>query len=116
VYGSSDAGATIHTDNAFVNEKMKAISQRLNLKEHRVGPKFLDKKISTPVDLEAHYGFDGKYYLLDFSRLLPPTTPDEKVPSSYLFKLMRPELVRKVSYCMVLEQSLRFRVVQEASM
>jgi hypothetical protein len=107
VYGSSDAGVTIHTDNSKAIERMRAIADKLNLKEHKVGPKYLEKLVSTPVDLEAHYGFDNRYYLLgkviticdwlipiDFSRTFPPTTPDRTVPSSYLFKLLRPEFVK----------------------
>ena len=43
---------------------MKAIANKLNLKEHRVGSKFMEKIVSTPVDLEGHYGFDGRYYLI----------------------------------------------------
>ena len=96
VYGSSDAGLSIHTDNVAVMDTMREIGHKLNLKDHKVGAKFAEKNIATPVDLEAHYGFDQRYYLLDFSRMFPPTVPDG-TPSSYLFKLMRPEFVKRYS-------------------
>lgn len=47
--------------------------RNLNLKKHRVGKH--GTMISTPIDLEVHRGLDGKYYCLDFARLLPPTPP-----------------------------------------
>lgn len=90
VYGSCDAGRTIHTDNTHINEKIKEIAGRLHLKEHKVGPKLAHKTISTPVDLEAHRGIDHRFYLLDFSRLFPPVLPDG-TRSAYLYKLFRPE-------------------------
>jgi hypothetical protein len=30
------------------------------------------------VDLEGHVGRDGKFYIIDASRLFPPTIPDKK--------------------------------------
>lgn len=92
--GSPDAGGSIHTDNPIIYQKMKVVGQRLNLKEHKVGPRFLAKTLYTPVDLEVHYGFDKRFYMLDFSRTCPPVTPDG-TKASYLHKLLRPEFVKK---------------------
>eukprot|EP01119_Soliformovum_irregulare_P020844 TRINITY_DN6817_c0_g1_i2.p1 TRINITY_DN6817_c0_g1~~TRINITY_DN6817_c0_g1_i2.p1 ORF type:complete len:1128 (-),score=345.63 TRINITY_DN6817_c0_g1_i2:76-3459(-) len=94
VYGSGDAGATISADNVSIHNKMEVLGKRLNLKEHQVGSKYVKKKLWTPVDLEVHYGFDKRLYLLDFSRTFPPEKPDGG-KGSYLYKLLRPELVRK---------------------
>eukprot|EP01117_Protostelium_nocturnum_P012592 TRINITY_DN4634_c0_g2_i2.p1 TRINITY_DN4634_c0_g2~~TRINITY_DN4634_c0_g2_i2.p1 ORF type:complete len:1322 (+),score=514.36 TRINITY_DN4634_c0_g2_i2:78-4043(+) len=94
VYGSCDAGRHIHADNLQVNEKIREVSKRLKLKEHKVGPKLVPKTICTPVDLEVHRGIDHRFYLLDFSRLFPPVTPDG-TRSAYLYKLFRPEFSQK---------------------
>jgi hypothetical protein len=51
VYGSSDAGLSIHTDNTAVMETMNEVGTKLNLKSHKVGAKFAEKILSTPVDL-----------------------------------------------------------------
>lgn len=37
----------------------------------------------SPADLEGHQGRDGKFYLLDFSRVLPPETPNKKCGFSH---------------------------------
>ena len=53
------------------------------------------KEIYGPIDLEGHVGKDGKYYLVDFSRLFPPDIPQNfNNYSSYLFQLLRPEIVK----------------------
>jgi hypothetical protein len=41
-----------------------------------------------PLDIEAHLGDDGRYYVLDIARLFPPA-----VRKGFLYKLLRPELV-----------------------
>lgn len=41
------------------------LAKRLNLAEHTAGmQRFSAKRISFPVDIEAHLGEDGRYYLL----------------------------------------------------
>ena len=90
------------------------MSKILNLKEHFCGT-FQQKQLSTPCDLEVHRGTDGKIYLIDFSRLMPPENPHtnksyyfyfylffyfsiycfRKTKFSYLYELLRPELVRE---------------------
>jgi hypothetical protein len=37
VYGSRDAGKTVHASNPEMNALMKAAAARMNLKEHLVG-------------------------------------------------------------------------------
>jgi hypothetical protein len=40
-------------------------------------------------------GFDGRFYLLDFSRVMPPQTPMRGVRMGHLHQLLRPEFVRQ---------------------
>lgn len=89
-------------------------AKSLNLREHFAGPADSLASISLPVDLEAHKGnllffhifflriffqcsslftgSDGRYYLLDAARLMPPEPPT--APGSHLYRLLRHELVR----------------------
>ncbi|MDP2436342.1 MAG: hypothetical protein Q8P67_11400 [archaeon] len=46
-------------------------------------------------DIEVHKGWDGRFYLVDFSRVLPPVTPRRTVPNSHLYELFRPEFIKK---------------------
>jgi hypothetical protein len=89
IYGSCDAGKNIHAKDSEFNKKMRKISQLLNLKLHKVG----NQPLYTPADLEGHKGTDGRYYLVDFSRMFPPEAPVRKIKNSHLFRLLRPELV-----------------------
>ena len=73
------------------------------------------KRFATAVDTEGHRGIDGKFYLLDFSRTMPPVDPllptpvtffggggeeveeergGEVVQNGHLFRLFRREFVR----------------------
>jgi len=98
-YGSHDGGATVHADDSELNEQMKAVGTFLNLEGHHVGTQ--TKTLYLCGDIEGHIGFDDQLYCLDFARVFPP----EKLPASekkweksekntYLFKLLRPELVK----------------------
>eukprot|EP01111_Echinosteliopsis_oligospora_P013829 TRINITY_DN5061_c0_g1_i1.p1 TRINITY_DN5061_c0_g1~~TRINITY_DN5061_c0_g1_i1.p1 ORF type:complete len:804 (-),score=206.00 TRINITY_DN5061_c0_g1_i1:162-2573(-) len=94
VYGSSDAGETIH-DDTQVNQKLTAVASELGLKRHKVGKGANSKYICTPLDLEGHRGTDGRIYLLDFSRVFPPEQPQPTAPKyMYLCRLLRPEFVK----------------------
>jgi len=46
---------------------MRVVSQKLNLKEHKVLEMSTktEKSIAGPVDIEGHLGLDGRYYILD---------------------------------------------------
>jgi hypothetical protein len=51
-----------------------------------------------PADLEGHLGKDGRFYLIDFARLFPPTKLDLKNhPRGFLYQLFRPEFVAQYS-------------------
>jgi len=91
-YGSNDYGVNIHNKDPYLSDKVKSISTILNLKSHHCG----DQKtfLHSPADLEGHRGFDGRYYLLDFARLFPPSAPSKDIKMGHLFRLLRPEFVR----------------------
>jgi len=55
---------------------------------------FNNQLIYSAVDLEGHKGLDGKYYLLDFSRVLPPESPNRKFQNPHLSRLLRPEFLK----------------------
>lgn len=99
LYGSDDGGATVHADNEELNNLLRAAAKRLNLKGHTVGLK--DKKtIFGPGDLEAHLGFDGRYYVVDVGRAMPPEAPMtlqqvKEEPRAVFYKFLRPEWVVK---------------------
>jgi hypothetical protein len=53
------------------------------------------QKMCMPVDIEGHLSRDGRFYLLDTARLMPPTYPDDSIRGCYLIRLFRPEYVRR---------------------
>jgi hypothetical protein len=46
------------------------------------------------VDTEVHRGTDGRIYVIDLSRVLPPQEPGHQIQLSHLYRMLRPELVR----------------------
>lgn len=60
---------------------MEAAARRLNLKGHMAGlPTGTRAFLYSCADIEGHRGFDGRYYVLDFARVFPPTHEEEYVP------------------------------------
>ena len=51
--------------------------------------------VSSNLKVEGHLGHDGKFYLLDFSRTMPPFPPDPRFVNSHLYHLFRREFVVK---------------------
>ncbi|PRP84978.1 hypothetical protein PROFUN_07363 [Planoprotostelium fungivorum] len=96
-YGSDDGGSTVHDDDAELSEKMRVAAERLKLKGHMTGHvKSSAKKIYGPGDIEGHRGHDGRLYVVDFSRLLPPADPSTRLqpkPRSVFYECLRPELL-----------------------
>eukprot|EP00007_Cunea_sp_BSH-02190019_P003726 CAMPEP_0174236740 /NCGR_PEP_ID=MMETSP0417-20130205/5774_1 /TAXON_ID=242541 /ORGANISM="Mayorella sp, Strain BSH-02190019" /LENGTH=1527 /DNA_ID=CAMNT_0015315423 /DNA_START=44 /DNA_END=4627 /DNA_ORIENTATION=- len=94
IYGSNDAGRTVHNDNKTFRRLMKKAGQRLNLKPHWCGAtKECRKRLWAAADVEGHLGDDKKFYVLDFSRTLPPAFPDPNCYNGHLFQLLRKEFV-----------------------
>lgn len=77
LYGSQDYGCTVHKDDDQFSMLIQKAARSMNIKEHKCGVNpVLSKSLHTPCDLEGHKStVDGRYYLLDFSRLLPPEEP-----------------------------------------
>lgn len=96
VYGTSDASKmdrAIHTDDDKLNEMMRLSARILNLKEHGCTSTSVGtKRLASALDLEGHKGHDGRYYMLDFSRAMPPVEPVAGLRGGYLFQLLRPEV------------------------
>ena len=96
IYGSCDAGMTVHAKSKRFNAYMKDMAKDLNLKKHLAGWKKV-KSLYAAADIEGHKGKDGKYYLLDFSRSMPPVDPKQsKNPplNGHLYNLFRREFVK----------------------
>jgi Flp pilus assembly protein TadD len=86
-----------------IEERLLRVSSMLNVLPHRVREiskrkrgkmvrsRWHGTKVYGPVDLEVHIGFDNRVYCLDFSRMFPPETPDPRIRSSHLYRLLRPE-------------------------
>ena len=58
----------VHTSHQEFNRRLRVVFERLNLKKHLVGNKY----IQACGDIEGHWGKDGELYLLDFARVFPP--------------------------------------------
>ncbi|PRP85028.1 hypothetical protein PROFUN_07316 [Planoprotostelium fungivorum] len=96
-YGSDDAGRHVHMEDEELNEKMKLAGERLNLAGHVTGSSSdATKIIYGPGDIEGHRGHDGRLYVVDFGRLLPPEDPKLRLQHnnrSVFAELLRPEAV-----------------------
>lgn len=80
---------------------MKKAAQQLNLKSHICGLKTTGgrrlngwKELHSAADIEGHLGMDNQFYLLDFSRTMPPEYPVKSKKGAHLYQLLRPEFVR----------------------
>ena len=96
LYGSRDAGRTVAASDPVFNDAMKVAGQKLNLVSCLRGTHPPGVMLSAAIDVEGHIGDDARYYLLDFSRTMPPEAPREKVdrqPGDHLYRLLRPEFV-----------------------
>eukprot|EP01088_Endostelium_zonatum_P020138 TRINITY_DN7277_c0_g1_i1.p1 TRINITY_DN7277_c0_g1~~TRINITY_DN7277_c0_g1_i1.p1 ORF type:complete len:1066 (-),score=171.12 TRINITY_DN7277_c0_g1_i1:6-3176(-) len=72
VYGSNDAGEHIETKYSYFNHKMKTLYNNMNISSHFVDTTDSTVEIWGPGDVEAHWGTDGKFYLIDLARVYPP--------------------------------------------
>ncbi|KAL7718968.1 Clu domain-containing protein [Entamoeba marina] len=71
-YGSRGFG-TIHTDDTTLNELMKSVATTLNIKGHVIRGNLL----YAPADIEVYEGRDGRYYVLESTRLFPREAPSK---------------------------------------
>lgn len=104
VIGSGDAGASVfdgRENNRVSSQRLANLIQDwgkyLNVAPHDFrcrgfGNKIV--KVSVCFDLEGHVGTDGNFYLCDFARTFPPADPNG-VAGRFLYRLLRPEFVKK---------------------
>jgi tetratricopeptide (TPR) repeat protein len=102
VYGSSNGGKDFVNNSPKMYDAVTESSHVLNLKPHLIGKDEDQWAISSPCDLEGHIGKDGRQYLLDFSRYMPPIRASKefvpwKAPNMHLYRLFRPEFVQTYS-------------------
>ena len=97
LYGSQDGGVTIQNSDPILAKKMDLAAKMLNLRPHLCGLNET-KELASAADVEGHRGKGGEYYLLDFSRTLPPVKPDHhRYVNSHLYYLFRKEFLAKYS-------------------
>ena len=80
LYGSRDGGVTVAdgTSDPVLADKMQALGECLNLTRHLAGASAAAARaLYTACDVEVHKGSDGKFYMLDNHRLIPPEAPSE---------------------------------------
>ena len=74
VYGSSDAGKTVHNKSESMRKYIEQLARNLNLKRHLVAQTTVEMDVAG--DVEGHHSdIDGRLYLIDLARLFPPTVP-----------------------------------------
>jgi len=97
VYGSSDGGKSVHCESSEMSKRLAKAAQILNLAPHEVWNWEKTKKVTvvTPIDCEGHIGLDNRFYIIDTARLFPPEVPIPGLKGSHLYRLLRPELVKK---------------------
>jgi hypothetical protein len=106
VYGTDNAASSciVKQDDAVLLLSVNEACKHLGLKMHSVvnGVDLVtrqqgnDVDIMSPIDLEGHKGLDGRYYLIDCSRLMPPLYKNDTL--SYdkhwpFYYSMRPEFL-----------------------
>lgn len=92
VYGSCDAGQTVHNDDPALDRALLELAAELKLKPHLCR----DKTLVFGTDVEGHRGRDGRYYLLDASRVFPSEPVTKSSPKgAFLYRLLRPELLAR---------------------
>ena len=65
VFGSSDAGKTVHND-PDVHHLLDQLGSKLNLRDHPVG-KTAEIRLKTPIDLEVHRGTVSELVLFQYT-------------------------------------------------
>lgn len=63
IYGSADAGETVHASDPAFNQRMSQAAHVLNLKGHKAGR--MQTTVFGPADIEGHKSkTDGNYYIV----------------------------------------------------
>lgn len=78
IYGSMDGGLSVKNESKDFSLLMERAAQHLNLQSHFAGNLLNQQYLHSCGDMEGHVGRDGKLYLLDFGRVMPPEAPPDK--------------------------------------
>ena len=95
IYGTRDGGHTVQDLSPLFNRRMAQAARKLNLTSHigGINPTAC-AQVHSATDIEGHYGTDGRFYLLDLARALPPEKPVAGLRAGHLYRLLRGEFVR----------------------
>jgi tetratricopeptide (TPR) repeat protein len=93
IYGSCDGALTVAAE-PTIGALIAQAARKINIKPHMAGRRKA-VEIWSPVDVEGHRGADGKFYLIDYSRVMPPEKPVKGLRSAHMFRLLRPEYVKQ---------------------
>lgn len=96
MYGSHDGGTTVQKGHPELASRMESLFHSLNLKKHHIGSSGVE--LAGPGDAEGHVGFDDRFYVLDFARLMPPELDMPALrqdPRLVFSRLLRPEFVMR---------------------
>jgi hypothetical protein len=89
--------SSVYSSNQTLNSMLAEAASKLYIAPHLCGREN-GVRLHTASDMEGHLGKDGRFYLCDFSRVLPPEYPKAfptgKIKCSHLFRLLRPELLK----------------------
>jgi hypothetical protein len=114
VYGSSDGGRTVVMTNKRFGKVMMHAGKKLNLRPHLCGCNRDKSEILwCAADIEGHIGYDGKMYLLDFGRAMPPVTPNKKFHNGHIYQLFRREFVLRYQKSLCSDAFSGFAVLDE---
>lgn len=95
VYGREDThdpNSVFLDKNANFHALHGAACEELNLKPHLVISDGEAIKINGSVETQGHYCYDGRFYAINFARLMPSDLPNDGM--EMLTKQLRPELVK----------------------
>eukprot|EP00029_Vermamoeba_vermiformis_P005306 TRINITY_DN1805_c0_g1_i1.p1 TRINITY_DN1805_c0_g1~~TRINITY_DN1805_c0_g1_i1.p1 ORF type:complete len:772 (-),score=122.44 TRINITY_DN1805_c0_g1_i1:14-2329(-) len=92
-YGSATAGQTVLMEDDELVRKIENLAESMNLQKHIGGcVRSTSRPITLAVDCEGHRGTDGRIYVLDTARVMPPEPPTAK--GTVFYRLFRSEFVR----------------------
>lgn len=95
VYGSGDGGRSVLRSDESISTAMDLLGQELHLQQHCVN----GTQLYTAGDVEGHRGQDGRSYILDLARLLPPESPEStshllRDGRAVFYRLLRPKFLQ----------------------
>lgn len=80
---------------------IEQLARSLGLAEHVVVG---GARLWLPIDTEVHLASDGRLYVIDLARLMPPMPPGDGV--EYLYRHFRPELLASPGFRRAFKQRL----------